>query len=250
MASISIRESIRWLPDEAAEPTTTIVLTSPQRRFVDLRVFKPPTGENAEDGNDDLPLTRLDWAVAGSTSSVTHPNGRGTHAKWHHWVDSMTNDAEAVVDEGDMVTQPDGTTLEMGSMVNPATGKDTSYEEVWRDFDPLPPPGSTLVCLVLERDEGGCRGRVVRLGRYCQGFVRAGERIALERWQWSPGGGGWRRAVSMSDGSGDGALLALPCSAALEDGTDFRVGEFVGARFEAWKVVEVVHQQRSRHGES
>jgi hypothetical protein len=41
MGSISIRKSIRWLPDEASEPTSTIVLTSPQRRFVDLRILGP-----------------------------------------------------------------------------------------------------------------------------------------------------------------------------------------------------------------
>lgn len=37
---ISVRESIRWLPDEPDEPTITIVLTSPGRLFVDLRLFK------------------------------------------------------------------------------------------------------------------------------------------------------------------------------------------------------------------
>jgi hypothetical protein len=41
-ASISIREYIRWLPDQPSEPTTTVVLTSPEKRFVDIRVFKEP----------------------------------------------------------------------------------------------------------------------------------------------------------------------------------------------------------------
>lgn len=45
MGSISFREHIRWVPDEAGEPTSTIVLTSPQRRFVDLRILKAPTAE-------------------------------------------------------------------------------------------------------------------------------------------------------------------------------------------------------------
>ena len=44
MGSVSIRRSIRWLPDEASEPTATLVLTSPQRRFVDLRIVKPVAG--------------------------------------------------------------------------------------------------------------------------------------------------------------------------------------------------------------
>ena len=41
---ISVRESIRWLPDEASEPTSTIVLTSPGRLFVDLRFYKSDAG--------------------------------------------------------------------------------------------------------------------------------------------------------------------------------------------------------------
>lgn len=39
--SISIRDSIRWLPSAATEPTRTVVLTSPENRFVDIRVFRP-----------------------------------------------------------------------------------------------------------------------------------------------------------------------------------------------------------------
>lgn len=41
---ISIRKSIRWLPGVASEPTSTIVLTSPQRHFVDLRILKDENG--------------------------------------------------------------------------------------------------------------------------------------------------------------------------------------------------------------
>lgn len=41
MGDISVREYIRWLPDDASEPTSTVVLTTPQRRFVDLRIIKP-----------------------------------------------------------------------------------------------------------------------------------------------------------------------------------------------------------------
>lgn len=43
MGSISIREFIKWLPDEASEPTSTIVVTSPGRRFVDIRANRPST---------------------------------------------------------------------------------------------------------------------------------------------------------------------------------------------------------------
>ena len=95
-----------------------------------------------------------------------------------------------MVDEGDMVTQADGTTLETGSMVNPATGRVTAYEEVWEDEEPAAP------CVVLEVDEGdgdddggggkGKQGRVVsgvcaRGGEDCAGEVaveRGDEQVA------------------------------------------------------------------------
>lgn len=40
--SISIREGIRWLPDPVTEPTRTVVLTSPENRFVDIRILRLP----------------------------------------------------------------------------------------------------------------------------------------------------------------------------------------------------------------
>ena len=50
MASISIRESIRWLPGEASEPTSTLVLTSPGKRFVDLRILHPTKDDATDEG--------------------------------------------------------------------------------------------------------------------------------------------------------------------------------------------------------
>jgi len=38
--NISIREYIRELPENATEPTITIVLTSAESRFVDVRIYK------------------------------------------------------------------------------------------------------------------------------------------------------------------------------------------------------------------
>lgn len=214
-----------------------------RRRYVSnrgLRVSAACAGAaaNARAEPDELPLSRLDWAIAGtSSSSAPRPDGRGGHitrARWRHWIDSTTTDAAGVVDEGDMVPQADGSTLETGSMVNPATGRDTPYEEVWDDVEPTPPTGGGVNCVVLELDDdgGGRRGRVVRLGRYCQGFARAGEGIALERWEWAEGEG-WRRTVRMGG-------LALPCEYVLGDDRGFAVGDdAAGTGHDGWKVVEV-----------
>jgi hypothetical protein len=71
-ACISFRESIRWLPNDASEPTQTIVLTALRSGvFLDVR-FDTESG-------------MLDWAFAGYRSSV-EPNS----TKFTHHIDSRT----------------------------------------------------------------------------------------------------------------------------------------------------------------
>ncbi|KAI1168580.1 hypothetical protein F5B18DRAFT_646367 [Nemania serpens] len=162
--SISIRDSIRWSPDAASEPTSTVVLTSSGHRFVDIRILKDAgaDGSSAAAGS-------LDWAFAGTSSSEIRDGGR-RHSTWRHVVDSRTRAPETVVDEGDIFPQEDGRTLETGRMANPATGKLTDYEEVWTDLkvEGVPevhqnsaaftqqPRG---VCVVLEMGDEECEGR-------------------------------------------------------------------------------------------
>ncbi|KAJ7619394.1 hypothetical protein FB45DRAFT_1033257 [Roridomyces roridus] len=116
-AFISFRDSIRWLPDDASEPTHTVVLTATDSGvFLDVR-FEKETGQ-------------LDWAFAGYRSSPD-PN----HTKFTHYIDSRTQNALAVVDIGTNTQLADGRTLEAGEMINPTTGTLTKYEEVWRDLE-------------------------------------------------------------------------------------------------------------------
>jgi hypothetical protein len=56
MASISFRKFIRWLPEEASEPTSTLVLTSPEKRFVDLRVLLSDGSNALTDDEGNYPL--------------------------------------------------------------------------------------------------------------------------------------------------------------------------------------------------
>ncbi|KAK7055255.1 sodium nucleoside protein [Favolaschia claudopus] len=118
-ATISFRDSIRWLPDEASEPTQTIVLTSLKSgAFLDVRF-------NKHDGS-------LDWAFAGfRTFSLDEDNKSIT--KFTHHLDSRTLHPLTVPDIGVNTPLPDGRTLEAGEMGHPATGVVTRYEEVWRD---------------------------------------------------------------------------------------------------------------------
>lgn len=149
------------------------------------------------------------------------------------------SDTGGVKDEGDMYPQPDGRTLEKGSMVNPSTGKLTDYQEMWRDLDPVATihedrdEVKACVVLMLEDNAHKAKGMVVRVGQFCQGVLRIGHRFSLERWDWKGKEEGWKRAVRIGD-------FWLPCGVATEEGTlkmdgEVKYGEFV------WKVVELSH---------
>lgn len=153
-----------------------------------------------------------------------------THSQWRHWIDSRTLDVEAATDEGYMSPLGGGRTLEEGRMANPETGRETDYEEVWIDEDPRPVPGGTgpqIVVLDYEGKGAEERGRVVRLGRVCQGLLRVGGEIWAERWAWTEAEG-WQRSKRVGNSGG------LPCKAILE-GWDEKA---ITAEGRTWTVVE------------
>jgi len=85
------------------------------------------------------------------------------------------------VDTGFFENLENGDTLERGTMRDFDDGKVKAYQEVWRDEV----VGDTE-CVVLELDDtaDGLRavGVVVRLGDWCQGILRNGESVTVERW--------------------------------------------------------------------
>jgi hypothetical protein len=119
--NISTRTFIQWLPDPPSEPTSTEVLTSRQKFFVDIRILKDSDG--------------IDWAFAGRSESHKDEASGNTSTRWHHMVDSRFLGAESVVDQAEMMPEDpeSGIALEKGSMVNPATGVEAAYVEGWRE---------------------------------------------------------------------------------------------------------------------
>ncbi|KAF1924074.1 uncharacterized protein M421DRAFT_297713 [Didymella exigua CBS 183.55] len=217
MAGVSIRKSIRWLPEDASEPTSTIVLSSAQRRFVDIRILKPGSDESKDQDEKQLDLRRLDWAIAGTSSSVAVPD-KGQHvtlSTFHHWIDSRTVELDSATDEGYMYPMDadggDELVLEVGNMVNPETGSPTDYEEIWIEKNMVPVPGDEgSQTVVLDYDRGvDRRGRVVRVGRLCQGLLRIKDEVTAERWEWSEKQGWSRSRLIGRDG-------ALPCEKLLK----------------------------------
>ncbi|CAK7225666.1 hypothetical protein SCUCBS95973_005940 [Sporothrix curviconia] len=230
MASISHRVSIAWLPAPPSEPTSTVVLTSPGRRFVDVRILQPlSTISNSSSDSD------LDWALAGTSSSTPVAEGVAD-CVWRHWVDSRDDAADnAAADSGRNTDQPDGTVLETGAMVNPTTGQVQSYEEVWRDDDRAL-AGSR--CVVLQHEEASeGRGMAMVLGPYCQGIMRTRDGgVTVERWQKETaeekGKAAWKLVFRHGPGE-------LPCAALFEGESSLEAGEYlVDGANRRWTVVE------------
>lgn len=203
MGSVSIREHIRWGSEAASEPTSTLVLTSPRRYFVDVRILKSALDQSA--GSASLARDQLDWAFGGTSAStkITRDDGsQVSHSSFSHWVDSRTKEPEKVVDEGDMLPGQDdtGTTLETGRMVNPATGTEMNYEELWRDEDPRPVPGQAdCTVFQLHSDGDQKRGLFIQLGHHALGVLRIGDIFTGERWSWNSSLSKWERLFKAGD---------------------------------------------------
>lgn len=163
-------------------------------------------------------------------------------------------DAESIVDEGDMLPDEGGElALEKGRMVNPATGLMADYEEMWREVTPklvqstedIMENGAltsdsaansgqhTCVVLLLQDDESQSRGMVIRVGHFCQGILRTGPHVTLERWEWTTEGD-WRRKMRTGD-------FWLPCGAVMADADSGRLveGGEVREKENVWKCIEL-----------
>ncbi|MCJ1243194.1 hypothetical protein MMC30_000391 [Trapelia coarctata] len=235
--NISIRKHIRHPPADPIEPTSTLVLMSHSSHFVDIRIITSPN--DSLPNSDESPLSSLDWAFAGiSTSSTPSEPGGPYHSAWSHWIDSKTSNPEK--DEGMMYVQPGGDVLECGENINKTTGEVDKYEELWGDV-PVQrvrkriEDGEGHVSIVAEAEdaERSIRGMIVRVGDWCQGILKVGEEIMVERWHWT-GGGGWESIARLGRGK------LLQCALMFEEGV---IGE--GKRYEyeglEWEIVELYH---------
>lgn len=220
-------------------------------------------------------MERLEWGFAGTSHTepaVPEPGKvKPSRSVWKHWVDSNSDDPKP--DEGDMWPQPNGDTLEKGSTRDPKTGAVTQYEELWADV-PVEKTGidEGFVSIVLQLyDEAhSARGIVVRVGGWCQGLLKVGNEVTVERWKWvardsksskhGPTKGGESKTSAVVDGSkstisgtldsqdeGDHAgnwkrvarlgVRFLPCAITFDPGLA-KESTVVEAGDSSWKVIE------------
>ncbi|KAI5852440.1 hypothetical protein DFP73DRAFT_1850 [Morchella snyderi] len=194
MASISSRISIRWPNTKPHEPTNTLVLTTPKRFFVDLRVMRTAPHN-------------LYWGFAG----ISHKSESGDTGRWVHTVDSRYD--TVVEDSGTFTQLANGDWLERGTMLDFDTGLVGDYEEVWRDSEPEPRAAAVLVLgehaqrRVGPESDASARGCVVRLGRWCQGVMKVDGKVTAERWVLGVGESEWSRVWKCGEG-------VMPCMVA------------------------------------
>lgn len=171
----------------------------------------------------------VDWAFAGTfTTSPTSTSGTEVLLRiWTHTIDTLHPDG-LFVDQGLLKPHPlfpkdEQITFETGRMINPATGQEQDYEEVWRDWEIQSleesieevrqdqVDGGGRMCCVLQLDtvlteaDGNedeakratkAKGVVIRLGQWCQGLlitsplsenlsVSSPRTIDIERWYYN-----------------------------------------------------------------
>ncbi|ODV94330.1 hypothetical protein PACTADRAFT_86518 [Pachysolen tannophilus NRRL Y-2460] len=185
MTVVSKRVSIQWPPEDASEPTTTMVFTAPSDKFVDLRPLKIPQTEKEE-------KFPFEWAIVGYEQVL--PENK---IQFHHTMDSrLVNEiyyakknnlllpsTEDTPDIGHFTTLPNGDKREDGEMLNIATGKIQPYIEIWRSLDltratPDSPIAAseqqdvpTVKCIVLEVNDDIYEGRFIIIGNWAQGIL-------------------------------------------------------------------------------
>ena len=234
--------SFKWtdllqVPGEAKEPTSTIVLTSQTSHYVDVRVYKEPYQKVLDEGQPLKSEDSLEWAFAGISSTTMGVGKSGSappvHSIWEHWIDSKTENPQP--DEGDMWPQENGDVLERGTQIHPVTGLQTEYEELWGDMEIegiVNDNERVSVVLKLEVDDGkSTRGMIVRIGRWCQGILKSGGSLTVQRLHWNTELNKWDTKVDIGHGS-------LPSLAACYDRLFEGKSTYSSPNGE-WKFVEV-----------
>ena len=175
------------MPGDPEELTSTIVLTSKDSHYVDIRLFRDKwEAEQSQDVNSE---TCIEWAFAGKAHAEPKGARKGgmiqlSHTTWDHWIDSKGDNPGP--DEGDMWVQRSGDVLERGKQRDAVTGAETEYEELWHDLEVTPlgtKNNRSSVVLKADGPDSGTRGLTVKVGGWCQGILKVNGVLTIERWQ-------------------------------------------------------------------
>lgn len=189
---LSTRVSIQWLPDEAEELTSTMVFSTPQDLFTDVRVFKHCYPYSAKDVTVEEIDKVFQFVSIGKEEEIKGTNQLRfeTSVNLAEIVKSIKtgrplDECRAAPDIGSFFEiEGSEDRKETGAMENPATGVVTDYVEVWRSLNPEESTPAQEVreghwssaqkevrVRVFDTDSEGFSGRIIRLGNWVQGVL-------------------------------------------------------------------------------
>lgn len=188
---LSNRVTIQWLPDEAEELTSTMVLSTPGDRFTDVRVFKNKypyvKKESVEPIEEVFQFATIGWEeeIKGTNKMRFHTTVNLAEIIKSIRTGKSLEECTAAADIGAFwPIEGSEDRKETGAMENPATGKVTEYVEIWRSLNPEEatpdhevreghwPLGEREVRVrVFDTETEGFIGRIVRLGNWVQGVL-------------------------------------------------------------------------------
>ncbi|SGZ52582.1 CIC11C00000002888 [Sungouiella intermedia] len=188
---LSTRVTIQWLPEEADELTSTMVLSTPRDLFTDVRVFKDhypyKKSSTVEPIEEVFQFVSIGWEeeIKGTNKLRFHTSVNLQEIVKSGRTGKPLEECQAEPDIG-AFWPIEGTEdrKETGAMENPATGKVTEYVEVWRSLNPEETAPNEEVreghwkgderevrVRVFDTDSNGFSGRIVRLGNWVQGVL-------------------------------------------------------------------------------
>lgn len=165
-----------------------MVITSPKGHFVDIRILK-----NCYPWSRKTPAPAFDEVFEWCLSGIEEPIEGTNKIRFNHDVNSQEiiksiktgrplDECRSAPDVG-AFSAIDGSEdrKETGSMVNPATNKETEYVEIWRSLDAEkttkdlevrePKHSQRPQTFVLEASLATYEGKVVRYGNWVQGLL-------------------------------------------------------------------------------
>lgn len=170
--SLTTRVSIQWGDNPPEEPTDTLVITSLEKHYVDIRALAKSTNVASQ---KEFPF---DWAFCGQVVE-----GEDNQFTYTHDIDSRCLQGTGKpdeVDSGNVEILPNGDEKETGQMFNPDSGRVEQFVEVWRPLDSnkstrTPQPknlASDITVIVVATVDGqNANGKLVRVGNWMQGIV-------------------------------------------------------------------------------
>ena len=243
---VELRQGFSLGYDAPTEDTSTIALTAPSGKFVDIRFSTlPVTGGDTQVKEQ---LGKIHGHASAGIATIFFPKKEDSdwpaynchaHVRWQHIIDSSN---EFNTDGADMILLADGATMEVGFIDIRGTVK--YFKEYWV----VPPNKATdRPCLVAELDtshmttktEGvAVHGMAVRIGDFCQGILQTDTEFWYERWEYSPGSGWVKDDRSNTPPATLSTSGILPCwkmAEPLEQGASVELASGV------WNITEAIY---------